>query len=131
MMGPGMAPFARAALQTFLRHTYSRVPVTITDHAQDNSDVESKGAAVAGIRCHYQPTQALVQNAQGDHTEDNPTILIAWDDTLAINDVVRDVIDFAGTSLLPGDNVVTSIEPYAGFGPNTFKLVRFAQGRTA
>lgn len=126
-----MAPFARAAFSTFLRHTYSRVPVTITDHAQDNSDVETKGAAVAGIRCTYQPQEALTEDAQGDHTQDAPTMLIAWDDPLMINDVVRDVIDHAGNSLLPGDNVVTSIEPYAGFGPNTFKIVTFEQGRTA
>lgn len=126
----GLVPFARAAFGAFLRHTYTRVEIDVTDDPEDNSDVLDEVDQTADVACAYQPQETLVQTPQGDVMMDEATILVAWDDPLAAGWVVRDVSDADSNLLLEGDSIVSSVQPYGGLGAQTFKIVRFKRGQT-
>lgn len=128
----------RQALALFLVHTATvtatevpTVPPTVDDWG---NPITVDGTPVANVPCKYKAQDSVnvgdvVFGPSGVVTRRVPTLTVAHDLPVTVNDEVSAITDSTGTVLLAGPAIVEAIIPSAGLGPVlNKKLVLRASG---
>jgi hypothetical protein len=127
----------RDALSVFLVHrcvlTPQEVPVLDGDGNPVLDDwgnpTYTTGTPVEDVPCRYRAEDTVRIDDQGTVLRRLPTLTVAHDLSVTVNDTVTDVTDSDGAVLLDGPAVVEAIVASAGFGPTLQKrLVLRASG---
>lgn len=127
MPGAALARKMSRTLQRMLVHSYSRSTVTVSDTVNAwGAEEVTAGTGTSGLRCLYGSEtriygEPLSRDDLGARTTRVPTLFVAPDDTLAVGDVVTDVLDAAGNVLVAGPLVVESITLNAEAGLSVLK----------
>jgi hypothetical protein len=116
LISTAIATLARTQLGRFRVHT-----ATITPSTEGTEDIyfdaaDTPGTPRTGVACKYVPADTLRVDDDGRVTSRAPTLMVAYDDALAVGDRVSNIVDADGTVLAAGPLVVQSIVPAAGLG---------------
>lgn len=126
---------ARKVARTLARqltHTYTRSTVAsgaADPHGNESSEV---GTVTSGVPCLYGTQASYVQDgygqdATGARTIRTPALFVLPSDTLAVGDVVTNILDASGALLLAGPFTVEAVALNAELGLSVLKVATLRQ----
>lgn len=115
MIHPRLPDFLRTAIAGFYPHLYTWTP--------------DGGSATIGRPCLFLWQDIEVTNERGIILQHTPTLLVPYDDDIAVGDLVTDVKDDDNLILLSA-GTVDSIDPTAEVGRSVTKLCRLSGATT-
>lgn len=116
LISSSLASLARTQLGRFRVHTATVTPITQGAEDTWGDTADTAGSARSGVACKYLPADTLRVDDDGRVTSRAPTLTVAYDDALAVGDLVSNIQDADGTVLAAGPLTVQSIIPAAGLG---------------
>jgi hypothetical protein len=122
----------RTQFANMMAHTYDRVPVTRGARNDWSETPMTPGAPVVGRPCRYMHRASIEITPEGFAVVKSPptrgaviyreVLLLPWDDTLAVDDLVQNIRDLDGAVLLVGPVPVVEALPRSGLGPTTNRV---------
>lgn len=132
MMHPVELASVREILGYRYNHTYTRTPVArgAQDADAGNQQLFTEGVPSSGNRCLFVDEDELVESGDTGTRilTSRPMISVPSADPLKVNDLVSDVLDQQGATLMAGPLRVESINPVAEFGESVEKVAILYRG---
>lgn len=114
-------------VQYALVHKYTRSAVA---PAASDDDWKMKAptypVVVVDIVCNYLASGSLSTRLEGIQQVDDPSIMVAKEDTIKVGDRVTNIKDSNGVIVHPGPLYVQYVAPAMGFGPVTNYIATLA-----
>lgn len=134
--GTALSRKVARTLAAYLQHSYTRSAIVAGAVDAHNNESSTVSSTTSGLRCLYGTQTSYVQDGYshdtaGSRTIRTPALFVEPSDTLAVGDVVTDILDASGATLLAGPFEVESIAPNAELGLSVMKVavLRQVEGR--